>query len=187
MRPAAPVADIDAFIEALGDLHRARRREAEFARGFLLQGRGGEGRVGVALDRLRLDRRRPRIGAVSSAALKASASAPEPTSSRLIFLPSAPTRRAVNGGAGLGLQMGEDRPIFARDEFLDLELAVADDAQRHRLHAAGRARARQLAPQHRREVEADEISRARGGRDRRRPAPRRSRADGASPRRPRPW
>ena len=43
------------------------------------------------------------------------------------------------------------------DEPLDLKLAVADDAQRHRLHAARRARARQLAPQHRREGEADEI------------------------------
>ena len=53
--------------------------------------------------------------------------------------------------------MGDDRPVFARDEFLDLELAVADDAQRHRLHAARRARARQLAPQHRRQGEADEI------------------------------
>ena len=78
-------------------------------------------------------------------------------SSRLIFLPSAPTRRAVNGASAARLQMGDDRPIFARDEFLDLQLAVADDAQRHRLHAPRRARARQLAPQHRREVEADEI------------------------------
>jgi hypothetical protein len=41
--------------------------------------------------------------------------------------------------------------------FLDLELAVADDAQRHRLHPARRARARQLAPQHRRQGEADQI------------------------------
>ena len=50
------VADVDALIEALGDLHGAGRREAELARGFLLQGRGRERRVGVALDRLGLDR-----------------------------------------------------------------------------------------------------------------------------------
>ena len=49
-------ADVDALIEPLGDLHGARRREAELARGLLLQRRGGEGRVGVALDGLRLDR-----------------------------------------------------------------------------------------------------------------------------------
>ena len=51
------VADVDAFVEALGDLHGAGRREAELARGLLLQGGGGEGRVGMALDRLRFDRR----------------------------------------------------------------------------------------------------------------------------------
>ena len=44
-----------------------------------------------------------------------------------------------------------------RLEDLDLGLALADQAQRHRLHAAGRAAARQLAPQHGREGEAHEI------------------------------
>ena len=44
-----------------------------------------------------------------------------------------------------------------RLEDLDLGLALADQAQRHRLHAAGRAAARQLAPQHRREGEAHQI------------------------------
>ena len=53
--------------------------------------------------------------------------------------------------------MRDDRPVFARDKPLDLDLAVADDAQRNRLHAPRRARARQLAPQHRRQAEADEI------------------------------
>ena len=72
-------------------------------------------------------------------------------------MPSAPTSRAVNGALAGGLQMRDDRPIFACDEPLDLDLAVADDAQRNRLHAPRRARARQLAPQHRRQVEADEV------------------------------
>ena len=49
------------------------------------------------------------------------------------------------------------RPVFPRDELFDFQLAVADQPQRHRLHAAGGARARQLAPQHRREREADEV------------------------------
>ena len=35
--------------------------------------------------------------------------------------------------------------------------ALHDQAQRHALHPAGRARARQLAPQHRRQREADQI------------------------------
>ena len=63
----------------------------------------------------------------------------------------------LEGVAARGRQRRDQRPVFARDEFLDLELAVADQPQRHRLHAAGRARARQLAPQHRREREADQV------------------------------
>jgi hypothetical protein len=42
-------------------------------------------------------------------------------------------------------------------EALDLAFAVADEPQRHRLHPAGRACAGQLAPQHRRQGEADKI------------------------------
>ena len=49
-------ADVDAFIEALGDLHRLLGREAELARGVHLQGRGGERRVRVALHALLVDR-----------------------------------------------------------------------------------------------------------------------------------
>jgi hypothetical protein len=54
-------------------------------------------------------------------------------------------------------ERGDQRPVFARNEFLDLELAVADEPQRHRLHAAGRARAGELAPQHRREGKSDQV------------------------------
>ena len=48
-------ADIDAFIKALRDLHGALGVEAQLAAGFLLQGRGLEGRGGIALDRLGFD------------------------------------------------------------------------------------------------------------------------------------
>ena len=50
-----------------------------------------------------------------------------------------------------------DGPVFVGLEGLDLGLAIAHEAQRHGLHPPGRARARQLAPQHRRQREADEI------------------------------
>ena len=59
--------------------------------------------------------------------------------------------------ARLGLELDLDRPVFARLERLDLAFALADQAQRDRLHAAGRAAARQFAPQHRRQRESDEI------------------------------
>ena len=54
-------------------------------------------------------------------------------------------------------QVRHQRPVFAADEFFDFELAVAHQPQRHRLHPARRARARQLAPQHRRQREAEQI------------------------------
>ena len=55
------------------------------------------------------------------------------------------------------LERRGDRPIFLRPEHLDLALAVDDQAQRDRLHAARRLGAGQLAPQHRRQREADQI------------------------------
>ncbi len=47
--------------------------------------------------------------------------------------------------------------VLARAERLDLGLALADQAQRDRLHAAGASAARQLAPEHRREGEAHQV------------------------------
>ncbi len=60
-------------------------------------------------------------------------------------------------GIGAGRDVGLDGPVFLGPEVLDLDLAVDDQAQGHRLHPAGRAGARQLAPQHRREGEAHQI------------------------------
>ena len=59
--------------------------------------------------------------------------------------------------AGRRAQFGVDGPIFLRLEGFDLVFALADETQRHRLHAARRTRARQFAPQNRREREAHEI------------------------------
>jgi hypothetical protein len=54
-------------------------------------------------------------------------------------------------------QAGDHLPIFLRLERLDLALTLNDQAQRHRLHAARALGAGQLAPQHRREREAEQI------------------------------
>ena len=94
--------------------------------------------------------------AVSSACLNASASAPVPMSRRCPSAVGADQPRLELLAARRG-EGGDQRPVFARNEFLDLELAVADEPQRHRLHAAGGARAGELAPQHRREGEADQV------------------------------
>ena len=50
-----------------------------------------------------------------------------------------------------------DRPVFLIAEGFDFHLALDDDAQRHRLHAARRFCAGQFAPQHRREFETHQI------------------------------
>jgi hypothetical protein len=110
----------------------------------------------VALDRLRFDRgdRKARLFQRSPERFGLGSRANvEPVD----LLAVGTNEAGGEGRVGLGPQMGEDRPVFARDEPLDLELAVADDAQRHRLHPARRARARQLSPQHRRQGEADQI------------------------------
>ncbi len=50
------IGDVAVLVERLRDAHRVAGGEAELARRLLLQRRGGERRVGVAADRLGLDR-----------------------------------------------------------------------------------------------------------------------------------
>ncbi len=149
-------AKIDAFIEPLGELHGLARREAELARGLLLKRRGGEGRGRIAALRLALD-----IADREAAAFEGSL---EPVGVRLVgdvellellaFGGDEPCLESLVLGRR---QLGSDRPIFLRLELLDLQLAIAHEPERHRLHAAGGAGARQLPPQDRRQGEADEI------------------------------
>ena len=49
------------------------------------------------------------------------------------------------------------RPVLAALKALDLFLALDDQAQRRTLHTAGREARLDLAPQHRRQVEADQV------------------------------
>ena len=107
------VADVDALVEPLGDLHRARRREAELARGLLLQGRGGEGRIGVALDRLRFDRR-DREARLLQRALERFGLGARADVKPADLLAVRADETGSEGRLRLGQQMGDDRPIFAR-------------------------------------------------------------------------
>ncbi len=149
-------ADIDAFIKPLRDPHRVRRRKAELAAGFLLQRRGGEGRLRIAARRLGFDGRDREVGGLDRLlevlGFRAGADV-EP----LDLLAVGADQARLEGVAARRRQRRHQRPVFARHEFFDFEFAVADQPQRHRLHAAGRARARQFAPQHRRQREADQI------------------------------
>ena len=82
----------------------------------------------------------------------------------LVFDVEALERFAADGlqaGADLlgfgGQESGLDGPVFVGLEGFDFGLAVADQAERYGLNAAGGAGAGQLAPQHRRQVEADQV------------------------------
>ena len=93
----------------------------------------------------------------SIAATAAFALASSERSSLSSFLPSRWVRRARELLAARRQEVDVDGPVFLRLERLDLALALADQAERHRLHAAGRPAARQLAPEHGREREADQV------------------------------
>src|SRR5579875_890523 len=139
-------AEGEALIEALRDLHRAGGGKPELARGLLLQGRGGERRKRVAADLAALDRgdretgrgedRRRRFPRLFFAV---EIEAVEPLAVEM----GQAGGKALTGG---GLKFGLDRPVLARAKGLDLGLALANQTQRHRLDAAGRAASRQLAP-----------------------------------------
>src|SRR5258707_5917662 len=112
--PHRLAADIDAFVETLRQRHRPARAETELARGFLLQGRGGEGRLRVALDLTTLDladgeaggsldriRCRPRLGFAAERE----------------FIELLAVEMGEAGGGflpRLGTGGDPDRPIFAR-------------------------------------------------------------------------
>ena len=92
---------------------------------------------------------------IAATARLASASFARPNLSSL--LPSSSAQARLEVGAAWRGERRLDAPVFLRLERLDLVLALADQAQRHRLHASGRARPLQLAPEHRRQREADQV------------------------------
>ena len=149
-------ADVGTLIKPLRQPHGLGWREAELAARLLLQRGGGERWRRMAFGRLGLDRgdrescrfQRP----LESFGLRSGADI-EP----LDLLAVGPDQPRFEGLAPRGRQNGGKRPIFARDELFDLELAVADQSQRDRLNPPGRAGARQLAPQNRGQRETDKI------------------------------
>ncbi len=149
-------ADIDAFIELLRHPHRDFRRHAELSRGFLLQRRGRERGVGMALGGLGLHRNHGEVRVFQIALERLGLGAGADVETRDLLAVGA-DEAGGEGRVGLVAQMGDQRPIFAGDEFFDFQLAVADQPQGDRLHASGGFGARQLAPQHRRKVESDQI------------------------------
>jgi len=150
-------AQVDALIQALGQLHGAAGGETQLARGFLLQGRGRERRLRMPADlaMLELGDRIAGLGRDRGDGVLGQRLGVEVELVELMAVEMGQAGR--EGGARPGLERAFDRPVFAGAEHLDLGFALADQAQRHRLDAAGRAAAGQLAPQHRREREAHQV------------------------------
>ncbi len=148
--------DVGALEQALGGAHGARCAKAQLARGLLLQGRGRERRRRVALDLLLLevlDRELAALDQVEGALGGGFVGEIEAVQ----LLAVEPGKAGREGLVARRREGRLDAPIFARQEGVDLGFALADQAQRHRLDPAGRARALELAPQHRREREADQV------------------------------
>ena len=149
-------ADVDAFIELLRQAHGLLRGEAELAAGLLLQSGGDERRRRVALGAFFVN-----LGDGEGAGFDGFLGGQclgFVVEVELFELLALVMRQAGGeGGAGRGDHAGFDGPVFAGFENLDFGLALADEAERDRLHAAGGFAARQLAPEHRREGEADQI------------------------------
>ncbi len=148
------VAGVDTLVQLLGDPHGALGGEAQLARGFLLQGGGGEGRGGVTLALLALDPRHAQPadgGAVGSrrtglGELGARGGQQRPLHGvRLFGIDDAelgqlgaivldqPGGERLTRLGGVGLQ----RPVLPGLKAFDLLLALDDHPQRRRLHPAG--------------------------------------------------
>ena len=128
----------DAFVELLRHLHGAPRGEAQLARGFLLQGRRGEGRRRIALDPLGLDcGDAVTAGADQRGRLLGRFSVAERVLAELLAVEDGEAGdHALAPGR---VEIDLDGPVFARLEGFDLELTRADQAERNGLHPACRA------------------------------------------------
>ncbi len=146
----APVADLLALVEPLGDPHGALDREAVAPGGVLLEAAGDEGRSRVLLGLLALDGGDPEAAGAQGL----------DDGGRLLLvldLRALAVDPVELGGEHRrlgGLEVGGEVPVLLRHEGVDLLLPVADHLQRHRLDPAGRETLLDLLPQERRQPEA---------------------------------
>ena len=138
-----------AFVQALCGPHGAGSREAERAAGILLKRGGDERRLGLAAALALIH-----LGHDIAAALECGENG-----IRLLLVFDGQLFAVRSGGemsgkaraAVLGLECGIKVPVFFRLEVFHLNLAVADDADRHALHPSGGQALADLVPQKRAE------------------------------------
>ena len=151
----AHVGDRAGLVQGLRDAHGVHGGEAELARGLLLQGGGGERGVGIAADRLGLDILDAE-GALFDGLFGAGGDAGLAEAEFIEFAPFEVDQAGEEGGAVVAHVRG-DLPVFLGLERLDLAVTLDDQAQGDRLDAAGGFGAGELAPEHRREGEPEQV------------------------------
>ena len=152
----AHVGNQPGLVQALRRRHRHFRTHAVFARRLLLQGRGHEGRGGVAGGWFRLDRLHGQVARLHG--LHRQFGGGGVGQVKLVQLFACQRGQpCVIFGTARGFQAGGDGPVFLGAKRLDLHLAVNDQPQADRLHAACGFCAGQFAPQDGGQVEPDEV------------------------------
>jgi hypothetical protein len=146
---SALIAELDAFVKPLCELHRPGGSEVELARGLLLQSRGDKRRRRRPPDLLALDFtdcKRGRFAGCDNRARLGLGELVRLIVDALVFVAVEPglERRRI-----AGLQTGVERPVLLGAECLPLDLALDDYPQRHRLHPAGADPALDLIPEQR--------------------------------------
>ena len=150
------ISNVTGLIQTLGGAHGLARTHAEFAAGFLLQGRRHErgGRVPAgglclyACDRqiAAVDRLHCHFGLRAIRQIKA-----------IQLFAGKGDKACFEFLAARGGDQRFHAPILAVAERFDFHFALYDQTQSHRLHATCRFRTGQFAPQNRRQVKADKI------------------------------
>ncbi len=145
---------IDAFVKALSDLHRAAHPEPELARGLLLQRGGRKRRRGVPPNFALLNRSDAKFGPIE--VLDDGGGFVAAPDLELLAAALDEIGRKDDLGTPLRRELGGDRPILFLFKRRDLAFAVDDQFDGNRLHAARRKTAANLRPQQRRNFIADE-------------------------------
>ena len=150
------VGDKAGLIQPLSRVHRRLGAKAKLAAGLLLQGRGHEGRIGVAGGGLRLNAVHRKLARVDG--LHSQFGGGVAGQIELVELLAAqrgqPRLKLL---ATRGFERGGHGPKLAGAEGLNLHLAFDNQPQANRLHPARRFRPRQFAPQNRRQGKAHQI------------------------------
>ena len=150
-------AQVDPLVQLLRHLHGLARREAQLARGLLLQGRGGERRRRAPRPLALLHATHPQPRRRRQHAVARGVRGGRVGEAELAELVPVERVQARLEGLAAARQARGHRPVLARLEGLDLGLALDDQPERRALHPPGRQLRRDLAPQQRRQVEAHQV------------------------------